>query len=68
MNIFTEDQVKRLLKEQRRLCEASAKWHIYPGTKIFQEGEMAKAPEPDFPKPFIPKSSQHNINPELILT
>lgn len=55
MNIYSEDQVRSLLKEQRRICEMAAGWHKYPGTKIFQEGEMVKAPEPEFPKPYQPK-------------
>lgn len=55
MNIYSEIQVKRLLKEQRRLCEVAAKWQTYPGTKMFHEGEMVNAPEPEFPKPYQPK-------------
>lgn len=55
MNLYTEAQVKRLLKEQRRMCEAAAIWHTYPGTKMFHEGQMEKAPEPDLPKPFEPR-------------
>lgn len=55
MNIYTEDQVRSLLKEQRRICETAAAWQKYPGIRMFQEGEMLKAPEPEFPKPYQPK-------------
>jgi len=47
-NLYTEEQVKTLLKDQRKLCFTRmelSKFDLYNGIIL--------APEPDFPEPYL---------------
>lgn len=64
MKTYTRQEVKKLLKEQRNICEETADWLSYPDQKFFTVGSMSNADEPasfDSLKPDIIESAcQHN--------
>lgn len=47
MKVYTEEQVEKLLKEQRRMCEEAADYLDYPDQKFFSTGKMLNADQPD---------------------
>lgn len=49
IKLYTEEQVEKLLKEQRRICEDVADWLSYPDTKFFVDGRIRNAHQPDLP-------------------